>query len=62
MSPGNVWPPDSDYYYYFLKQFNKARDVAQLVTHLLSMHKPLDVITPTPTLQCWGEHRKKNYY
>lgn len=44
----------------FLKrQFTRAGDVVQLVTHLLNMHKSLNVIP-----QCWGKNQKKRniYY
>lgn len=42
----------------FFKQFNRAGDVAQLVTHLLSMHTSLDVILHPPTPQFWGKKKK----
>lgn len=48
---------------FFLKQFNRAGDVAQLVTHLLSMHKSLDVILhPHPPVLGGKKNRKKFYY
>lgn len=53
------WPPGYDF---FFKQFNRAGDVAQLVTHLLSMHTSLDVILHPPTPQFWEKKKRKIYY
>lgn len=42
---------------FFKRQFTRAGDVVQLVTHLLSMHKSLNVIP-----QCWGKIREKEIF
>lgn len=41
---------------FFKKAIYQGGDVVQLVTHLLSMHKSLNVIP-----QCWGKSEKKKY-